>query len=202
MPLLCQQCADRAVRSECRCSAHAPIVTLAMSNRSADVRISGPDVPGRIPHGFGQARDVFGRANDVFGAARRSLGDLRGSLDEQKRSLDELRRSLDEPKRSFTGPRRPLAERMSPWERSRIRRNGSGTPLDESRTSGTRPGTGRNGPERLESGIWTTENAERTQRATREAEITAEVTPTGAGERTRPGMGENALWRSLCPARP
>jgi len=46
----------------------------AAPSRSADVRISGQEVPGRLPHVFGPVKEVFGRARDVFGRAKEVFG--------------------------------------------------------------------------------------------------------------------------------
>ena len=123
---------------------------------------------------------------------KRSLDKLRMSLDEPKRSLEAQKRSLDERKRSFFDPRRSLAEPMSRLERSRLRWNDPGTRSDECGASGGRPRTGRNGRERLESGIWTAENTESTERGG--------DNQRGAEARRRAGLGLAGkgveVWRS------
>ena len=71
---------------------------------------------------------------------------------------------MEAPKRPYAGPKRPLSEPKNRWEHSRIRWNESGTGKASLLVRSDEPGTGRNGPERLESGNWTAENAESTER--------------------------------------
>ncbi len=71
------------------------------------------------------------------------------------------------------GPKRPLSEPMSRWERSKTRWSDSGT--------------GRNGRERLESGIWTTENTESTERGGDEHGDERALGAGGGGSPAGPG---------------
>ena len=71
------------------------------------------------------------------------------------------------------GPKRPLSEPMSRWERSKTRWSDSGT--------------GRNGRERLESGIGTTENTESTQRGGDEHGDERALGAGGGGSPAGPG---------------
>ncbi len=104
---------------------------------------------------------------------KRSLDELKRSLDEQKRSLDERKRSWEAQKTPSAGPKRPLSEPMSRWERSKTRWSDSGT--------------GRNGRERLESGIGTTENTESTQRGGDEHGDERALGAGGGGSPAGPG---------------
>ncbi len=128
----------------------------AHGNRGESPRRPGPPPAAWRTSGY-PLRTALGGPGTSLDELRMSLDEPGMSLGEQKRSLDELRMSLDQPKRSFSEPRRSFSGPLIPLERSRIRWNGSGRCSDECGASRARPRTGRNGRERLESGIWTAE---------------------------------------------
>ena len=52
----------------------------AVPRRLADVRIPGPDGPGRIPHVFGRSEGDFGRSKEVFGRVKEALGSAKDAF--------------------------------------------------------------------------------------------------------------------------